>query len=272
MDRLNIRNLEIFAFHGVFEHEKRNGQLFVVSASLYTDLRAAGKSDDLAKTLDYGRICHAINAYMKGNQFNLIETVAERLAEMLLVEYPTVKKVWVEVKKPNAPIELDFEAVSVDIERRWYRVYIGLGSNLGDRAAHLNFAVRELRKVRGCRVLKASSFINSMPYGNVEQGDFLNACLSLDTLLSAYELLDCLLEIENKAGRIRDVRWGPRTLDLDILMYEGLVMKTDRLTLPHAEMHMRDFVLRPLCEIEPDLVHPVYNKTMTELLKELSNH
>ena len=271
MDKVNIKNLEVYAYHGVFQKEKIEGQTFLISASLYTDLRLAGKTDDLAKTLDYGEICRFIEAFVSGHKFNLIETVAELLAEKLLVEYKNVEKVWIEINKPNAPIALDFEAVSVEITRSWHTAFVALGSNLGDRAEYLRFAVKELTKIRGCKMLYVSDFISTPPYGYVEQGDFLNACIAIKTLLTPHELLDTLLGIENSAGRIRDMRWGPRTLDLDIILYDDLILSDDRVTIPHAEMHMRDFVLRPLCEIAPNQIHPIYKRTMSELLDDLSN-
>lgn len=107
------------------------------------------------------------------------------------------------------------------------------------------------------------------PYGGVEQDDFLNACLILKTLISPEELLEKLHEIEKEAHRERIIRWGPRTLDLDILLYDDLVMENDELIIPHVEMHMRDFVLKPLSEIAPNVRHPIYKKTISQLLKEL---
>ncbi|MCL2366180.1 MAG: 2-amino-4-hydroxy-6-hydroxymethyldihydropteridine diphosphokinase [Oscillospiraceae bacterium] len=269
MDKINIKNLEVYAYHGVYPEEKKRGQVFVISAVLYTDLSAAGKTDDLTKTLDYGEISRQIKSFVMESQFDLIETVAQQLAERLLLQYPTLDKVWLEIKKPNAPLELSLETVSVEVERCWHMAYIGLGSNLGDRAEHLRFAVHELDKIAACTVLKVSSLISTPPYGYEAQGDFLNGCLILKTLLSPDELLDTLLAIENKAGRIRDVRWGPRTLDLDIIMYDDLIVSSERLNLPHIEMHKRDFVLRPLCEIAPNAVHPILRKTVAGMLGEL---
>jgi len=270
MDKVNIKNLEVYAYHGVFQEEKLQGQVFVISATLYTDLRPAGKTDDLAKTLDYGEICHFIKSFVIGNKFNLIETVAEILAEKLLTEYQSVEKIWLEIKKPNAPIQLNLETVSVEITRSWHTAFVALGSNLGDRAEYLSFAVRELAKIRGCKILGVSKFISTPPYGYIEQGDFLNGCLAIKTLLTPHELLDTLLGIENSAGRIRDMRWGPRTLDLDIIFYDDLVMSDDRLTIPHPEMHIRDFVLKPMCEVAPNLIHPIYRKTISELLDDFN--
>jgi dihydroneopterin aldolase/2-amino-4-hydroxy-6-hydroxymethyldihydropteridine diphosphokinase len=269
MDAIKITNLEIFAKHGVFPEEKKHSQRFLVSASLFTDIRNAGKTDNLARTIDYGLICDAIKNFMEGSSLNLIETIAEKLAEKLLTENPSVIKVRLEVSKPDAPVEAVFESISVEIERGRHTAYIALGSNVGDREQHLNFAVDELSNTSGCRVRGLSGLINTKPYGVTQQEDYLNGCLELETLLTPYELLDLLHEIENKAGRKRGVRWGPRTLDLDIIFYDDIVMIDEHLKIPHAEMHIRDFVLIPLKEIAPNKTHPVFNKRVTELLDDL---
>jgi len=269
VDRINIKNLEVIARHGVLPEEKIIGQKFLISATLYMDLRSAGLSDDLTKTLDYAEICCYIKDFIENNKFNLIETVAERLAAMLLIENPPLHGIWLEVKKPWAPIAIPLETVSVEIERSRHTAFIALGSNMGDREAHLDFAISELGKVQGCRVLDISSFINTAPYGYIEQGDFLNGCIKLETLLTPFELLRLLHDIENKSGRVRDVRWGPRTLDLDIIFYDDIVISDETLRIPHIEAYKRGFVLIPLNEIAPNLLHPVLKKTVAELLDDL---
>jgi len=271
MGKINIKNLEVFAKHGLFPEEKTLGQTFLISAALYVDLRSAGKTDDLAKTIDYGEICSSVKAFVEGCTFSLIETVAERLAEKLLIENPALQKIWLELKKPSVPIAMHLETVSVEMERSRHTAYLALGSNVGDREAHLRFAVRELEKVRGSRIVRLSTFIDTKPYGNTEQGDFLNGCLELETLLAPLELLELLSRIENKAGRERGERWGPRTLDLDVILYDDLVMSSDTLRIPHPEMHKREFVLIPLAEIAPNKLHPTFFKTISELLGELGN-
>ena len=143
------------------------------------------------------------------------------------------------------------------------------GSNLGDKKAYLDGAVKALNETPGCTVEKVSSYLITEPYGGVEQDDFLNACLILKTWLDPEELLENLHRIEQAAHRERIIHWGPRTLDLDILMYDDLVLESDDLILPHVEMHLRDFVLNPLKEIAPNKRHPILHKTITELADSL---
>ena len=183
-----------------------------------------------------------------------------------------MEQVELEIKKPWAPIGLHVESVSVEISRKWHTAYIALGSNMGDRREYLDTAVKKLDGVRGCRVTKVSGYIETEPYGGVEQDDFLNGALELRTLLPPEELLEKLHVIEAEAGRERIVRWGPRTLDLDILMYDDLVMDTPDLTIPHKEMHKRDFVLEPMVQIASHVRHPLKGKTMEELLEEGAYH
>ena len=123
MDKINIKNLEVFANHGVLPEETEFGQKFLISAALFTDLRNAGKTDDLTKTIDYSKICCAIKAFVEGTTFRLIETVAERMAEKLLNEYPNIQRIWLEIKKPSAPIGIPLETVSVEIERSQHFTY-----------------------------------------------------------------------------------------------------------------------------------------------------
>lgn len=266
MDKIKIQNLEVFAKHGVFPEENVLGQKFIVSVVLYTDTRKAGRTDDLTASIHYGEVSQFIDRYMKEHTYKLIERAAESLAEELLIETEHLRKVQIEVKKPWAPVGLPVEYVAVEIEREWHTAFIALGSNMGDKKAYLNGAVNVLGKTRGIRVTAVSDFIVTKPYGVTDQEDFLNGCVKIETLLTPLELLDALHGIEAEAGRERIRHWGPRTLDLDILLYDDLVMRTETLTIPHVELHKREFVLEPLCQIAPYKYHPVFLKTAEELL------
>lgn len=269
MDQIRIKNLKIFAYHGVYEQEKEQGQNFCINAVLYTDTEKAGKSDDIADAVDYGAVCLFLDNYMRENRFNLLEAVTRHAAKELLLAFPAIRKVELEVEKPDAPIPLRFDSVSVKTEKSWHRVFIALGSNMGDRLKFLERAVANLQEDACFRNIRVSDYIETAPYGGVEQDDFLNGVLEAETIYSPGELLARLQEEEQLAERKREIHWGPRTLDLDILFYDDLVISDEKLSVPHPDMKNRRFVLEPLAELAPAFVHPVYRKTVRELLQEL---
>lgn len=272
MDEIIIENLQVYAHHGVYQQETEKGQNFLVSAALETDTRAAGMTDDLGLSTNYGVVCRFLNAYFTEHTFKLIETAAERTAEALLLQFPRVHAVTLEIKKPEAPIPFPFGMVSVKIRRGWRRAYVACGSNIGDRKAHLDAAVAALRNDEQCRVIRVSDWIETTPYGGVVQADYLNGAIAIDTLYPPEVLLSRLQEIERAEARERKERWGPRTLDLDILLYEGIVMDEEKLTIPHRDMKNRDFVLKPLAQIAPYEKHPILGKCILELLEEVEQN
>ena len=151
------------------------------------------------------------------------------------------------------------------------KAYVGLGSNLGEREALLKAAIEQLAQLPETRLGRVSSLYDTAPVGELDQPNFLNAVAQLETALTARQLLWNLLLIERRLGRVRHTarRYGPRTIDLDLLLHGDLVLDTEDLRLPHPEMHRRAFVLVPLAEIEPRLVHPTLGLTALELLERI---
>lgn len=148
--------------------------------------------------------------------------------------------------------------------------YIALGSNLGDKEKNLRRALLLLTQ-QGVEVVRVSSFLSTEPYGVTDQPQFLNAVACVRTSLAPLALLDVLLATELAMGRVRLRHWGERNIDLDLLLYEDVVLDTKRLRLPHPDMQNRDFVLLPLAEIAPELKHPTLQKTIYELTENLMN-
>ncbi len=271
MDCIEIKNLEVFGHHGVFEEENKLGQKFVVCCELFFDVRPSGISDDLALSVHYGEVCKFINDFMRNKTYYLIEAVAEDMAREILLKFRRVRSLRLKIKKPWAPIGLPIEEVSVTIERGWHDAYISVGSNMGNKRDNIETAIKRMKSDDDILIIKESELIETEPYGYTEQDVFLNGALYIKTLYTPDELLKCLNEIETLGKRERDIKWGPRTIDLDILIYDDLVIDTDDLTIPHEDMHNREFVLKPLNEIAPNLRHPVLNKTVKQLLAGLSS-
>lgn len=153
------------------------------------------------------------------------------------------------------------------------RAYLGLGSNLGERRANLEAAFERLDALPGTRVIKRATIIETAPVGGPEgQGEFLNTACLIETDMPPHDLLDAIHRIERDIGRLREretVRWGPRAIDIDILLWEGLTLSSPELTIPHPRLAEREFALRPLAEVDADAVHPTEKATIGELLKRI---
>lgn len=269
MDKICIKGLEVFGKHGVLPEENALGQKFVISVTLFCDTRGAGQSDRLEDSVDYARVSELLKEETENHVFRLVEALAWHLAREVLLHFALVQNVIVRVEKPWAPVHLPLDTVSVQIERGWSRAYLGVGSNMGDREENIRAAVEYLGEDRFTRVERVSSLINTKPVGYTEQEDFLNGAVEISTLRSPEELLELIQDIEGRLKRERRIHWGPRTIDLDILLYNEDVIQQENLCIPHIEMEKRMFVLEPLCEIAPYVVHPVSGRRIRELKRAL---
>jgi dihydroneopterin aldolase/2-amino-4-hydroxy-6-hydroxymethyldihydropteridine diphosphokinase len=266
----------------VFEHERVTGQDFVVDAMLWLDTAAAAAADDLSLTADYGGIADRLAAIVGGEPVALIETLADRLATACLAD-PAVQEAEVTVHKPQAPVSQQVADIAVTIHRRAGSagqpslarpesageqtadagvsarrdrpVVLAVGSNLGDRMTNLQLGLDVLAG-GGLTLQAVSSVYETDPVGGEGQGNFLNAVLLAVSALPARDILARCASAEAAAGRVRTVRWGPRTLDVDIITCGAETSTDPTLTLPHPLAHERAFVLAPWLEVDPHAVLP----------------
>jgi dihydroneopterin aldolase/2-amino-4-hydroxy-6-hydroxymethyldihydropteridine diphosphokinase len=255
-DQIILKGIAARGFHGVLESEKRDGQTFLVDVVIAVDLAPAGASDALSDTVNYAEVAGDVVALVEGESLDLIEALAARIADRVLAR-PLVEAVEVTVHKPEAPVGHPFSDVQVRVTReRQARVVIALGSNLGDSLEILHDAAVSLYGL--IDIIELSPVVETDPVGGPDQAAYLNAVVTGTTHLAPLSLLAGLHDIERAHGRTREVHWGPRTLDLDLVQYGDPVFDTDvrmdtpTLTLPHPRAHERAFVLVPWLQAEPE--------------------
>ena len=273
LDRVRLLGVTARGFHGVLDEERENGQDFSIDTVLHLDTSPAAAGDDLSLTVDYGQLAGQIAEVVRGEPARLIETLAERIAEVCL-KPDAVHAVDVTVHKPFAPISEAFGDVQVSIRRMRehppvesgplnrhpvtpVEAVLGLGSNLGDRENTLRSAVSALASMPGVEVTAVSSVFETAPVGGPAQPEYLNAVVLVNTELSAHDLLDICHRVEAAHDRQRGIHWGPRTLDIDVIRYGGLMSSMPDLTLPHPRASQRAFVLAPWLRVDPDATLPV---------------
>lgn len=268
MDHLRIKDLEVMAHHGLFPEEKKLGQKFLVSVDCAYNMKYAAEDKDLEQSIDYGRLCKDIFIELTENTYDLIETCAYRILKNIFTFFPFVEEATVSIKKPFAPIghPLDYPEVSITRKMRTY--WIALGTNIGDRQANLEKALKAMEEA-GLTVTKSSSVLETKAWGKTDQSDFLNQVVEVQSFEEPEDMLTILQQIESDLGRVRQEHWGPRTIDLDILLVDREIIQSERLTVPHPYMTERAFVLDPLNEIAPFVLHPVRQKAIRELYQEL---
>ncbi|HWL61124.1 MAG TPA: 2-amino-4-hydroxy-6-hydroxymethyldihydropteridine diphosphokinase [Microbacteriaceae bacterium] len=266
LDQLTLTGLTGHGHHGVFPEERRDGQPFVVDVTVYLDLGRAGAGDVLADTIHYGELAVEIVAAIERDPVDLIETLAERIAAVVLA-HASAAAVDVTVHKPQAPIPVPFDGVSVRLHRARTRAIIAVGANLGDREATIRQAVAELATRPGIRVRRASPLVETpaLRTSGVDEAApaYLNAVIELETTLAASGLLVELHRVEDAHGRTREVRWGDRTLDLDLVTFGEARIDTPDLVVPHPRAHERAFVLVPWAELDAEAVLPGHGAVTT---------
>ncbi len=258
-DQIKIAGLRAVTIVGALPHEREIPQPLQIDLAFDVDLRDAGRSDELGDTVHYGAVADQVIAVVEESKDILLERLVARVAGEVLA-FDRVEAVEVELTKLRPPIGVDASTTSVAIRRTRaeaelpprtvHRAYVALGSNLGDREAYLRMAVRGLGNVT-----RMSNVYETDPVGGPDdQGAFLNMVVEVETSLDPFALLRRCQRIEAEAMRQRVVHWGPRTLDVDIVLFDDIEMSAADLVIPHPRYAERRFVLEPLAEIAPDRV------------------
>lgn len=268
LSHVAVEGVRVHGKHGVFEHEKDEGHDFLVDVDMSVDTRSAGRDDALERSVSYADAATIVEEVVSGESVDLIETLAERIAQRVLAHHALVREVSVCVHKPSAPIPQPFADARVRITRRAdpVRAFVALGSNLGDSEDFLAGALAALARIPETRLVAASRVFETDPVSDIDQDAYLNAACLIETSLSPWQLLDSLHEIENAARRTRTLRWGPRTLDLDLVTWGAFTCDDEQLTLPHPRAHERAFVLVPVLDIDPTWCFPD-GRQASELVK-----
>jgi dihydroneopterin aldolase/2-amino-4-hydroxy-6-hydroxymethyldihydropteridine diphosphokinase len=255
-DHILISDLRVVSVVGVLDHERNAPQPLRIDVDIHVDLHDAGLSDDLTETVHYGEVCTALVEVARVNSDHLLERLAQRMADTVL-SFARVAAVDLTLTKLRPPIPEDVQSSAVRIHRvktsssalAVHSAILALGTNLGDRVGYLQFAIDRL----GDAIVKQSQVFETDPVGGPDgQGAYLNMVVEITTELDPYALLRWLHRIEADAGRSRTVHWGPRTLDLDLLFFDDVVIAGGNLAVPHPRYAERRFVLAPLSEVRPD--------------------
>jgi 2-amino-4-hydroxy-6-hydroxymethyldihydropteridine diphosphokinase len=203
----------------------------------------------------------------KAAKKKLIKRVSKKAIKKITEKKP---KIITKAKIISKPLSKK-EKKALKLKKGPHIAYLGLGSNVGDREEFIEQAIFLLSKTPGIKMRKKSANYETEPEGNSDQPQFLNAAVEIQTSFDPYKLLSVLHETENALGRERDVEWGPRTIDLDILLYDNQIVSDDKLQIPHPLLHERLFVLKPLSEIAPNAIHPALEKTIIDIYEERKN-
>ncbi|MFZ4720100.1 MAG: 2-amino-4-hydroxy-6-hydroxymethyldihydropteridine diphosphokinase [Ilumatobacteraceae bacterium] len=257
MDRILIDDLRVTTIIGALPHEREIAQPLRFDLSIGVDLHQAGLTDELNDTVHYGLVCERIVEMARESKDILLERLAAKAADVVL-EFDLVEQVEVRLTKLRPPLPEDVQSTSVVITRTRaeaaapplvdHEVIVALGSNLGDREGYLRFAVGELGNV-----VAMSQVYETEPVGGPDgQGAYLNMVVKVQTSLDPYAFIRRCQRIEANALRQRVVRWGPRTLDVDMLFYDDVHIHSEHLTVPHPRINERRFVLAPLSEVAPE--------------------
>jgi 2-amino-4-hydroxy-6-hydroxymethyldihydropteridine diphosphokinase len=270
-DYITLNGLKIKCIIGIFEWERRRKQDVVIDLKFPCDIQQASKHDRIQNTTDYKKIAKTVISFVEKSRFFLLETLAEKIADLLLDQF-RLSEVFLSVSKPGAI--RGSKSVGVNIQRRLpvsegTLVILSLGSNIYP-SRHLNLALNALNEKY--ELVKVSRVYETSPVKLKKQPPFWNMVVAIQTNDNPLEIREWLKALERKAGRIPQKNpYGPRTLDVDLILWKNQIKKTSKFTIPHSDIATKAFVLFPLVEILPNLRHPKLKKTMIEIASRFNN-
>ncbi|MCG9479601.1 MAG: 2-amino-4-hydroxy-6-hydroxymethyldihydropteridine diphosphokinase [Actinomycetia bacterium] len=259
MHRIAINGLKLYGFHGVNPEEKTEGQPFVYDITIITPAQDFIGNDSIENTINYSQVIEVVKKINDSQKFDLLETLSQVVAHKIMDRFSRAEEVRVSVKKTQPPIAEDMDSVGVEYRVKrdagTCRVMLSLGSNMGDSLRLMKQAVELISLYPGLKINKLSSVYRTQPMYERDQKDFLNmtAEVLVQKGVDPFEFLGFLKGVEFKLGRKeKKSRYGPRSIDIDIVWWDNVEINSPFLTLPHPGLKQRNFVLVPLMEIKPD--------------------
>lgn len=249
MHHIVMRNMKFYGYHGCLDFEKIDGQWFIITVDIGCNYLSGAITDDLDGTINYADAFERIKSIVTNLRFNLIEKLACEIGRCILKNYDLASEVTVTVHKPGAPVDGDFECMETSIYLKRHEVVISFGSNMGDREQTIRTALNMINERDDICIKRISSLYETEPVGYDDQSDFLNGVVVLESYLEPLDLLHVLQKIELDLHRVRTIKNGPRTIDLDVLYIDDIRSNNKELILPHPRMYERAFVLVPLKEL-----------------------
>ncbi|CAG8584448.1 3735_t:CDS:1 [Funneliformis caledonium] len=278
-DKIFVRDLKLNSIIGINPWEREEKQSVIVNLTIYPRHKAESDKDHVIKPHNYRTIVRTISKHVEESKYKTIEAFATSVARIVIMECK-VNKITIRVEKPSALMFAASAGIEITRSQSCFKnniplgkdvpegydhvVYITLGSNLGDRIGNICEALKLLELE--CKILDTSYIYETSPMYVTDQPDFFNAACKVATNLDPEELLVKLKNIESTIGRTPTIRYGPRSIDLDIIFYDDIEYKSSNLTIPHVSMNEREFVLKPLCDIAKSFEHPKLFRTCGQLL------
>lgn len=267
--KINVNGITSKTIIGCYDYERKNAQDVLIDLCLELYSNNWIKPDHLDTTVDYAKLIDFIQELIPKTNYNLLESLSERISKELLERHPLIKVVHVTVAKPAiCGVKAKSITLSHSMERK-FKVAIALGSNDKLASQQIITAIEILGEY--VSDIQIGGFYKTTPVGYRQQDDFINTALIGYVNLRPEELLGKIKTIEKLMGKHEVFENGPRCIDIDLILFDDLIYTHNFLTVPHKSMHLRDFVLKPLVDIAPSWLHPIYNKTIARLFAELQD-